>query len=235
MTDFGLLLKTLRSNANLTQQALAEQVGIKNGAISKWERGESFPDIFTIRKLSDVLNISCDDLLHPTATLVKMNEEITDHPSDISDTMTLDEVTKNTIPTEDASPEPLSKPKHHFFPSKNAFLLCIPIFILGVLLGVIASYTISSYRPKPSEQFTFVEANTAVDSRHGPAYELVYHIHNTELTTDEIIQFSNSVANDWDKGKYPDSTEHVLIINFYAPDSDLYKPDEVFFASTYFK
>ena len=41
MTDFGLLLKTLRSNANLTQQALAEQVGIKNGAISKWERGVS--------------------------------------------------------------------------------------------------------------------------------------------------------------------------------------------------
>ena len=235
MTDFGLLLKTLRNNANLTQQALSDQVGIKNGAISKWERGESFPDLFGIRKLSDILNISCDDLLHPTDTLAKMNTDITDTAPDLSELITPDEATADTIPTEDASPEPLSKPKHHFLPAKNAFLLYIPIFILGILLGSTVSYMVSSYSPKPSEPFTFVEANTAVDSRHGPAYELVYHIHNIELTTNEIAQFADSIANDWDNGKYPDSTEDVLIISFYAPDAGIYKPDRVFFSATYLK
>ena len=108
-------------------------------------------------------------------------------------------------------------------------------FILGIMLGSIVSHTVYSHRPSPSEQFTFVEANTAVDSRHGPAYELVYHIHNIELTTNEIARFADSIANDWDNGKYPDSTENVLIISFYAPDADIYKPYDVYFSSTYLK
>lgn len=115
MTDFGLLLKTLRSNANLTQQALAHQIGIKNGAISKWERGESFPDIFAIRKLSDILNVSCDELLHPTDTLAKMNTNTSDRNPDICEAITLNEAMEDNIPAKDASPAPLPIPFFSFY------------------------------------------------------------------------------------------------------------------------
>lgn len=233
MTDFGLLLKTLRSNANLTQQALAYQIGIKNGAISKWERGESFPNIFAIRKLSDILNVSCDELLHPTDTLAKMNTNTSDRNPDICEAITLNEAMEDNIPAKDASPAPLPIP--FFLSTKKLFLICIPIFIFGIMLGSIVSHTVYSHRPAPSEQFTFVEANTAVDSAYGPAYELVYYIHDTELTNNEIARFANTLANDWDAGNYPDSTENVLIISFYAPDSGIYKPYDVYFSSTYLK
>lgn len=117
MTDFGLLLKTLRSNANLTQQALAHQIGIKNGAISRWERGESFPNIFAIRKLSDILNVSCDELLHPTDTLAKMNTNTSDRNPDICEAITLNEAMEDNIPAKDASPAPLPIP--FFFLQRN--------------------------------------------------------------------------------------------------------------------
>ena len=191
--------------------------------------------MFAIRKLSDILNVSCDELLHPTDTLAKMNTNTSDRNPDICEAITLDEAMGDNIPVEDASPAPLPKQKYFFLSAKSILLIYIPVFILGIMLGSIISHTIYSHRPDPLEQFTFVEANNAVDSAYGPAYELVYYIHDTKLTNNEIIRFANTLANDWDAGKYPDSTENVLIINFYAPDADIYKPYDVYFSSTYLK
>ena len=48
--NIGEFLQELRKDKGLTQKGLAEQIGVSDKTISKWERGESIPDIFTIQQ-----------------------------------------------------------------------------------------------------------------------------------------------------------------------------------------
>jgi len=56
-------LKKLRQEKGNTQEDLAEYIGISFQAISKWERGEAFPDITLLPKIAAYYNVSVDDLL----------------------------------------------------------------------------------------------------------------------------------------------------------------------------
>jgi len=60
----GTQISTLRKSKNLTQAALAARLHISFQAISKWERGETLPDITTLAALASVLETSVDNLLH---------------------------------------------------------------------------------------------------------------------------------------------------------------------------
>lgn len=56
-------LKNARIRAGLTQEQVAEKVMVSRQTISNWENGKSLPDIVSIIKLSDLFQISIDDLL----------------------------------------------------------------------------------------------------------------------------------------------------------------------------
>ncbi len=61
MTDkktFGLFIKSKRIENNYSQKDLAEMLFVTEGAVSKWERGISYPDITMISDICRVLNIS---------------------------------------------------------------------------------------------------------------------------------------------------------------------------------
>ena len=69
-------LYELRCARGLTQLTFAEKMNYSDKAISKWERAESVPDIFTLKKIADFYGVSVDYLLtrdHPTGD---MPEEI---------------------------------------------------------------------------------------------------------------------------------------------------------------
>lgn len=59
----GNFIYVNRKKHGLSQKELAEQLHISDKAISKWERGLSFPDISMLIPLSEILNISLYDLL----------------------------------------------------------------------------------------------------------------------------------------------------------------------------
>ena len=59
---FGENVKNLRKNRNLTQEELADSLHVSFQAISKWERGESYPDITLLPIIAEFFNISIDDL-----------------------------------------------------------------------------------------------------------------------------------------------------------------------------
>ena len=61
--EFGKKISNLRQNANLTQEELALRMGVTPQAISKWERGQSLPDISILGDLCRLLNVSSDLLL----------------------------------------------------------------------------------------------------------------------------------------------------------------------------
>ncbi len=60
--DIGKTIKLLRTRANLTQSELAKKIGITDKAVSKWERGLSYPDITYISKLAIILDVDSDAL-----------------------------------------------------------------------------------------------------------------------------------------------------------------------------
>ncbi len=64
----------LRREAGMTQLDLAEYLNYSDKAVSKWERGESIPDIVTLKAIADRFSVSVDYLLradHPRETEVK--------------------------------------------------------------------------------------------------------------------------------------------------------------------
>ena len=56
-------IKKYRKEMNLTQEGLAEAFGVTVGAVSKWESGNTVPDIMTMMDLADFFNVSMDILL----------------------------------------------------------------------------------------------------------------------------------------------------------------------------
>ena len=59
----GNLIAYCRKEKGLTQAALAEQLGVSDRAVSKWETGRSIPDADNMLELSRILGITVDELL----------------------------------------------------------------------------------------------------------------------------------------------------------------------------
>lgn len=60
---FGRGLSTLRKNADMTQSSLADKLNLTRQAISRYELGESFPDVSVLVLIADIFNITLDELI----------------------------------------------------------------------------------------------------------------------------------------------------------------------------
>ena len=56
-------LQILRKQKGMSQEKLAEKIGISRQAVAKWELGHSYPDIYRLVSLSDLFRISIDKLV----------------------------------------------------------------------------------------------------------------------------------------------------------------------------
>lgn len=66
----GILIQKLRKENKLTQQKLADLLGVSPKTISKWETGTGLPDISFLRRICEIFNITIDELLEG-----KLNEQ----------------------------------------------------------------------------------------------------------------------------------------------------------------
>ena len=57
----GNLIRTLRQRRGLTQKTLAEQIGVSDKAVSKWERGCGLPDPALLSSLAEALNTDAEN------------------------------------------------------------------------------------------------------------------------------------------------------------------------------
>ena len=83
---FGENIKKLRKEKGLTQETLADFLGVSFQTISKWERGETYPDITTLPVIASFFNITIDDLLG--VDKVKKEQKINEY-LELYDTMKL--------------------------------------------------------------------------------------------------------------------------------------------------
>jgi transcriptional regulator with XRE-family HTH domain len=86
MMRIGKRIAKLRREQNMTQMELSDRIGISHQAVSKWERGESMPDISTLPLLADIYGISVDSLLESNgdqdACQVKVLKSILDNTAE---------------------------------------------------------------------------------------------------------------------------------------------------------
>ena len=69
--NFGENLLRLRKYNEMSQQELAEKLSYSDKAISKWELGDNIPDIFTLKKIADLFNVTVDELVKPNISVSK--------------------------------------------------------------------------------------------------------------------------------------------------------------------
>ncbi|WP_049660428.1 helix-turn-helix domain-containing protein [Bacillus sp. FJAT-27231] len=62
--SMAAFIRELRKSKNMTQKELAERLNITDKAVSKWERGLSYPDISILSSLADILGVSVSELLN---------------------------------------------------------------------------------------------------------------------------------------------------------------------------
>lgn len=64
MNEIGLYIKKLRKQKGLTQQQLADKLNVSFQAVSKWETGETLPDVALLLDLCNELDTTADTLLN---------------------------------------------------------------------------------------------------------------------------------------------------------------------------
>lgn len=65
--NFGNKLYELRKERNVTQEALAAELGVTAAAVSKWEKGYTLPDLLMLCALADYFEVTTDELLDRVA------------------------------------------------------------------------------------------------------------------------------------------------------------------------
>ena len=62
-TQIGANISSCRRQCNMTQADLAQKLNYSDKAVSKWERGESIPDVMTLAQLAEVFGVGLDALV----------------------------------------------------------------------------------------------------------------------------------------------------------------------------
>lgn len=75
MKTIGEKINELRKQRNMTQDELAEKMGVSSQAVSKWEKDLSIPDLPVLMELSDFFHISLDDLVKEKEDSVQLVPE----------------------------------------------------------------------------------------------------------------------------------------------------------------
>ena len=128
----GKFISELRKEKNLTQEQLAEKMGVTDKSISRWENGKTMPDLSMITILAEELNVEVSELLNGR----KMTKEELEK---LRDTI------NNVIEYSNKEKENKTIKLNNYF---RAGLLCILIVVLDNqfnLLSYIFKYNIPDF------------------------------------------------------------------------------------------
>ena len=204
-TLFGTLLKTLRKQANMNQEQLADTLGVSISTISKWETGKNLPDIEKITALSEIFSISVEDLCHPEQTIAGLESNETLSPN-------------------------VATPK----PSKAKLWGKITIICLFVVaLIAILIFFISGDKEKLPSAYPYA-SRMIEDELYGSVYEMaIIYSGDLDTLTDSASDYMELVYQGWCDETYVPSEITTMKVSFYETEeiaSQWAEPDK----STYF-
>ena len=62
--ETGAFIAKLRKESGITQQELAERLNVTAKAVSRWETGKGYPDVTILPEISNIFNVSVNELLN---------------------------------------------------------------------------------------------------------------------------------------------------------------------------
>ena len=74
--EFNEKLQMLRSNENITQEELAEELYVSRSAISKWESGRGYPNIDSLKDIANYFNVTIDELICSKEAITLAEQDI---------------------------------------------------------------------------------------------------------------------------------------------------------------
>ncbi|HHX00076.1 MAG TPA: helix-turn-helix transcriptional regulator [Acholeplasmataceae bacterium] len=127
-------LVKLRKEHNLSQEELANKLGISRQAVSKWERAEASPDTDNLIKLASLYKISLDELLLSDEEIVQevINDKNIEDEIDPKDTINdfIDNIKKIAKDAQEGK----SKYKVIYYPGRTINLAITIFFLIGFFL-----------------------------------------------------------------------------------------------------
>ena len=170
----GKFIATLRKEKGLTQQELAEKLGITKNAVSKWERGLGLMDMSLLKPLSEILDVSVTEILNGERFL---KEEINNQSE------------KVLISTLDYSSKEIKKVKKRKW-------LTITLTIIITIISIIFFFTFQAIVFKNSPIISFREELLDDDSYvdRGILIDTYYCIQEGDIET-VIPTFKNTNYN----------------------------------------
>lgn len=196
-------LKKIRKNNNLSQEQLAEILGISRQAISKWESGSAYPEMEKILQICEKFNVNIDDLLHKDIEEIKGEEQSKKNLNKYIESFL--EYISNTVNLF-CSMNLKSKIKCLF----EQCILIIVLFIIFWILGVIGNTLVYSlFRFLPNALYHFI--NNLLES----IYFIVSFIISTGillyLFKTRYLDYFNYISTDENKIDYSKKEEKVII------------------------
>lgn len=181
----------LRKKNGLSQEALAESLGVSRQSVSKWETGEATPEVSKLLSLSKLFGVTTDYLLND-----EMEEE------------NLSEAAKNEMPSSDFAVTSISEstPRKK---SRNVrtlviiVLICIVLCMVLPLIMTILGYSI--FKMSPHAETVYAET--------APGYEIEII---PSVEPDETYPYS---YDDTISVSYPDEKSEDGIIRFEQSSS----------------
>ena len=85
LVKIGAFLQTLRKEKGLTQEMLAEQMGVSRRTVSRWETGSNMPDLDILVELSDSYAVDLREILNGERKSEHMNEELKETVLQVAD------------------------------------------------------------------------------------------------------------------------------------------------------
>lgn len=129
----GKLIREKRIEKGMTQTQLADELGVSNKAVSRWETGSNFPDITLLGKIAKILDIPIESL---------MQEEIPEK-----------QITDSSTEVFEASQQKISN-KRKFILTVAAFCI-VGIFLAIYFVGVKSNYFVSIEETSSADDETF--------------------------------------------------------------------------------
>lgn len=163
----GRFISKLRKEKGMTQQELAQELGLTDKAISKWERGLSCPDISLLVPLSELLGVSVNELL--------LGEKIEDNLTKSS----ADKSTKEAIKI---SLNELKRNK-----KKNKLLKYCLLLLITIIFTIISIQTIRNYNEKQEKE----EVEKIISTIKKNLETLHYRIDNPVRSPNYLVDYKN--------------------------------------------
>ena len=153
----GKKIAELRKFNSLSQESLAEKVGVSRQAISKWERGEASPDMENVVSLARIFNVTVDDLLGDKkaseitdfSALKTPQPEVAQPPATAAAPAVAEEkaISETPVKEEHAETKKEKKLKPRYKPQTAKMMNRIPVFILVPIIFVLLGITLQLWHP----------------------------------------------------------------------------------------